>query len=98
MKFVLRYRPEVVADLDAGRRWYEERSAGLGSDFVVECSEALARIQRNPEWVAGDAYGVRPLRIHRFPYVIHYRIEGEMIVVFAIMFGGRDPSAWQGRI
>lgn len=45
MIFVLRYRPEVVADLDAGRRWYEERSAGLGSDFVVECSEVLARIQ-----------------------------------------------------
>ena len=45
MKFVLRYCPEVVADLDVGRRWYEERSAGLGSDFVVECSEGLARIQ-----------------------------------------------------
>ncbi len=30
MKFVLRYRPEVVADLDTGRRWYEERFAGLG--------------------------------------------------------------------
>jgi hypothetical protein len=52
MIFVLRYRPEVVADLDAGRRWYEERSAGLGSDFVVECSEALARIQRNPSGLA----------------------------------------------
>lgn len=51
MTFALRYRPEVIADLDAGRRWYEERSAGLGSDFIVECSEALARIQRNPEWV-----------------------------------------------
>jgi plasmid stabilization system protein ParE len=98
MKFVLRYRPEVVADLDAARCWYEERSAGLGSGFIVECSESLARIQRNPEWVGVDAYGVRSLRIHRFPYVIHYRIEGEMIVVFAIMFGGRDPSAWQGRI
>ena len=98
MKFVLRYRPEVVADLDGGRRWYEERSAGLGSDFVVECSEALARIQRNPEGVGVDAYGVRSLRIRRFPYVIHCRIEGEVIVVFAIMFGGRGPSAWQGRI
>ena len=52
MMFILRYRPEVVADLEAGRRWYEERSAGLGSDFVVECFEALARIQRNPEWLA----------------------------------------------
>jgi len=98
MKFVLRYRPEVVADLDAARCWYEERSAGLGSDFIVECSEALARIQRNPEWVGVDTYRVRSLRIRRFPYVIHYRIEGDMIVVFAIMFGGRDPSAWQGRI
>jgi plasmid stabilization system protein ParE len=98
MMFILRYRPEVVADLEAGRRWYEERSARLGSDFVVECFEALARIQRNPEWVGVDAYGVRSLRIRRFPYVIHYRIEGEMIVVFAIIFGGRDPSAWQERI
>jgi hypothetical protein len=44
MTFVLRYRPEVIADLDAGRRWYEDRSAGLGSDFIVKCSEALARI------------------------------------------------------
>lgn len=74
------------------------RKGPLGSDFVVECSEALARIQRNPEWVGVDAYGIRSLRIRRFPYVIHYRIEAEMIVVFAIMFGGRDPSAWQGRI
>jgi mRNA-degrading endonuclease RelE of RelBE toxin-antitoxin system len=41
---------------------------------------------------------VRSLRIRRFPYVIHYRIEAEMIVVFAVMFGGRDPAAWQDRI
>lgn len=98
MKFALRYRPEVVADLDAGRSWYEERSVGLGAAFVVECVEALGRIQQNPEWVAIDAYGVRSHHIRRFPYVIHDRIEGETIVVFAIMFGGRDPSAWQGRI
>lgn len=49
--------------------WYEERFAGLGWDFVVECSEPLARIQRDPEWVGVHAYGVRFLRIHRFPYV-----------------------------
>jgi toxin ParE1/3/4 len=98
MKFVLRYRREVIADLDAGRKWYEERSTWLGSDFIFECPEGLARIQRNPEWVSIDADGVRSLRIRRLPYVIHYRIEGEMIVVFAILFGGRDPSAWQGQL
>lgn len=98
MRFVIRYRPEVVADLDAGRRWYEERSAGLGGVFIGECSKALARIQQNPDWTGASADGVRSLRIRRFPYVIHYRIEGEMIVVFAVMFGGRDPAVWQERI
>jgi len=49
--------------------WYEDRFAGLGWDFVVEYSEPLARIQRNPEWVGVHAYGVRSLRIRRFPYV-----------------------------
>jgi hypothetical protein len=42
--------------------------------------------------------GFRSLRLHRFPYVLHYRLEGMKIVVFAIMFGGRDPSAWQDRL
>jgi len=98
MTFVLRFRPEVVADLDAGRRWYEERSTGLGTAFMVACSEALGRIHQNPEWVGVGACGVRSVRISGFPYVIHYRIEGEFIVVFAVMFGGRDPTAWEGRI
>jgi hypothetical protein len=60
MKFVLRYRPEVVADPDAARCWYEERSVRLGSDFIVECYEAVARIQRDPEWVGVDGYSAIP--------------------------------------
>lgn len=98
MRFRIRYRPEVVTDLDAGRRWYEERSTGLGGAFIGECSKALARIEQNPEWTGARADEVRSLRIRRFPYVIHYRIEAEMIVVFAVMFGGRDPAAWLDRI
>jgi len=35
MKFVLRYRPEVVADLDTGRRWYEERFARPARKWAV---------------------------------------------------------------
>jgi toxin ParE1/3/4 len=98
MRFTLRYRPEVVADLASGRMWYEARSRGLGDAFIDECSKALVRVRQNPEWIGSDEKGVRSLRIHRFPYVIHYRIEGKMIVIFAIMFGGRDPSAWQDRV
>lgn len=98
MSFLLRFRPEVVADLEAGCTWYEARSPGLGAAFIAACRDALVRIQRNPERVAADADGIRSVRLRRFPYLIHFRIEGETLVVFAIMFGGRDPAAWQARL
>ncbi len=94
----LRFRPEVATDLEDGARWYDERRAGLGAEFLHETRLTLDRIVQQPEQVAADATGIRSVRLHRFPYVVHYRIEGTMVVVFAIMFGGRDQSAWQDRM
>lgn len=97
MSLPVRFVPEVVEDLASARRWYDERSDGLGAAFLVACVEALERIGRNPEWIAADADGFRSIRLHRFPYVIHFRIEEGGIVIVAVMFGGRDPTAWQER-
>ena len=98
MNFSLRLRLEVVTDLEDGARWYDERSMGLGGEFLRETRLALDRIVQHPEQAAPDGTGIRSVRLHRFPYVVHYRIEGAMVVVFAIMFGGRDPSAWKDRM
>ena len=94
----LRFRPEVVGDLKDGAKWYDDKRLGLGGEFLQECKGALDRIRERPEQATADPDGVRSVRLHRFPYVIHYRIESSTIVVFAIMFGGRDPSAWRGRM
>lgn len=97
MTHFLRYRPEVVGDLEDGAGWYDDRRLGLGGEFPRECKAALDRILERPEQGTVDPDGVRSVRIHRFPYVIHYRIERSTIVVFAILCGGRDPSAWRDR-
>ena len=98
MSFALRYRPEVVTDLDKAAKWYDNRRNSLGAVFLQECKAALGRIEENPERVATDGQGIRSMRISRFPYVIHYRIEGQTVVIFGIMFGGRDPSEWHDRV
>lgn len=98
MKYELRFRPEVVADLENAAKWYDGRSPGLGAAFPSECKSALDSIVDNPEKVAVDSDGIRSRRIHRFPYIVHYRVERATIVVFAVMFGGRDPSAWSDRV
>jgi plasmid stabilization system protein ParE len=97
MSFVIRFRPEIVDDLEDAARWYDSRQPGLASEFLHECRRACDHIVEHPEYLAPVATGIRSLRLHRFPFVLHYRLEGTTVVVFAIMFGGRDPSAWQDR-
>ncbi len=94
MSDIIRFRPEIVGDLKDAASWYDSRQAGLGGEFLQECRRACDRLVEYPEHAAPDATGIRSLRLHRFPYVVHYRLEGSMVVVFAIMFGGRAPSAW----
>lgn len=97
MKWEPRFLPEFATDLEAAHRWYEARTPGLGSDFVLQCSRTLAAIQKNPDWVQADSDGIRSRRNNRFPYVIHFVLKQDVIVFIAVMFGGRDPSAWRGR-
>jgi plasmid stabilization system protein ParE len=98
MTYFLRFRPEVVGDLEDAGRWYDDRRLGLGGEFLQECKAALDCILDRPEQGTVAPDGLLSVRIRRFPYVIHYRIERTTIVVFAIMFGGRDPSAWRDRM
>ena len=98
MKYVLRFRPEVVGDLEQAEGWYDDRRLGLGREFLEECKAALDRILDRPEQGTIGAADVRSVRLHKFPYVIHFRIEQTTVVVFAVVFGGRDPSAWRDRM
>ena len=98
MTYSLRFRPEVVSDLEDAANWYDDRRKGLGAEFLQQCRAALDCILERPEQATVDPEGIRSVRIHRFPYVVHYRIERTTIVVLAIMFGGRDPSAWRNRM
>jgi mRNA-degrading endonuclease RelE of RelBE toxin-antitoxin system len=98
MTYVLRFRPEVVGDLEDAAQWYDDRRQGLGGEFLDECKLALDRILDRPEQGTVDSNGVRTVKLHRFPYVVHFRIERTTVVVFTIMFGGRDPSALRDRM
>jgi toxin ParE1/3/4 len=97
MKHPLRVRPEVPDDVAEAYRWYEGRSEGLGERFLRELKATYSRIALAPEIYAKGEWDVRSARMHRFPYLVHFRITGTEVVVLAVMYGGRDPSVWQNR-
>ena len=78
-------------------RWYETRSVGLGKRFLHELTVTLSRIATAPEAYAKGERDVRSARMRRFPYLVHFRVFREEVVVLAVMYGGRDAAVWHNR-
>jgi hypothetical protein len=95
--WVLSYRPEVEDGVIAAVVWYDARRRGLGDEFLAEYLAAIQRIRDNPLQFAVAATGLRPCRLKRFAYIVHFDVYGDHILVVAVMAGGRDDAAFVRR-
>jgi plasmid stabilization system protein ParE len=90
--------PGAVEEAEKATRWYRQRSARAGREFVEEVNYAIDRILAAPHrWPAGP-YGTRKFLLHRFPYVVVYRELPTAIQVLAVAHGHRRPGYWKNRI
>jgi plasmid stabilization system protein ParE len=90
-------REAAEADILEAARWYEERSAGLGTEFLRAVDVTLAEISRIPERypvVRGEA---RRALLRRFPYGVYFVVTPGLVSVIACMHARRDPRRWQER-
>ncbi len=93
----LSYRPEVEEDIVDAVTWYDDKRLGLGDELLFEYLAAIQRIRDNPLLFAAAANGLRPCRLKRFSYIVHFDVDGNDILVVALMGGGRDDSAFVHR-
>lgn len=78
--------------------WYEERSPGLGAEFVRSLEAGIERIRRTPLLSATIHGNIRRLLIRRFPYGIFYFIDGSEIFILGCLHAKRNPTSWKGRV
>lgn len=90
--------PEAELDLASVHDYYEDKSAGLGVEFLVEVAETLDRILTHPESYEERAANTRRAITHRFPYGIFYLLEDGAVTVVAVAHLSRDPSTWLRRL
>ena len=85
---------KTVAKAEAaeGYNWYEERSHGLGDQFLTAMEDVLAVIQRTPERFPVVLGPARKARLRRFPYAVYYIWREELIAVIAVFHAKRDPQ------
>ena len=98
MTYTLRFLPEVEEDVVAGYAWYEEKSPGLGEEFLRMFYACAGQIPQNL-LLYPKAHGeLRRRLLRRFPYAVYFRIQGDEIVVFGLFHCARDPRTIRARL
>lgn len=94
----VRFLPEARAELTEAVLRYDSQRDGLGDAFTDEVQSAIARIELLPEAWTPLAAGIRRCRTNHFPYGLVYSIEGEELVIIAVMHLHRRPGYWKDRL
>lgn len=90
----LRFRPEVAAELQDAREWYEARQPGLGDELFVELESVLTRIDGSPRSFAKVHGEVHRALLRRFPYAVFFVVEPDAMVILAVLHQALDPGRW----
>lgn len=89
--------PAANDDVAAAVGWYEEEQVGLGVRFGRQLVATYERILAHPLLYQDLGRGIRKAALHRFPYAVYYVVEGQAVVVTAVLHLHRDPAEWQRR-
>ncbi len=89
--------PRTDLDVAATFDWYEKEQAGLGREFLDELRATYERVAGGPLAYQDLRSGIRRALVRRFPYAVYFAVEGDVIVVLAVLHVSRDPAEWQGR-
>lgn len=87
------YPPAIETEIDKIRSYYNERSPGLGSEFVDEFERQVLALAAAPErWmvVTGD---IRRCLMRRFPDIIYFRrVDADLIRITVVKHQRRHPQ------
>lgn len=77
--------------------WYNEIDSHLADSLEMYIEAGLTTIQHNPNLYQKRYKKIRIHFIKRFPYGIHYFLEGTTIRVIGFFHTSRNPKRWQKR-
>ena len=90
-------RPEAQLEVQEAFDYYEEKTQGLGFEFMRSLDAALQSVKRNPFSYQTIYKESRRILIRKFPYALFYLVEEKQIIVIACFHQKRHPIDWLRR-
>ena len=91
MNYTLIVGEDAEADLAEAKDWYERQRPGLSADFLANVEKVFERLRKTPLMHAEIYKDARRAVVRRFPYVVYYRMEDDVVAILAVVRGGRNP-------
>jgi plasmid stabilization system protein ParE len=100
MSYRLEVRPQVWNDIAVAAEWYDARKAGLGVEFAWAVRDRIEDVQKQPllARIRDGRRSVRWVFPRRFPYRIVYRVEGDVVLVIAVIHAAQHDRRWKERV
>jgi toxin ParE1/3/4 len=98
LSFDVQVRRAAELDVAEVQLWYESQRSGLGAEFHSEVSQVIDRLAETPLIYQAMHRDVRRALVRRFPYLIWYRVLGEIVTVLACTHGSQDPARIKTRL
>ena len=95
MRYTLVIKPDAELDMLKSAQWYEEKQKNLGVRFLDEVGDKLYSVVGNPLQYQVRYKTTRLALVAHFPYAIHFVVEGEKIIVLAVLGTRENPEKWQ---
>ena len=89
---------EAFAEMVESARFYEEKSEGLGADFLTAVQATTDRILQSPGAASLQQANIRKRLVPGFPFSILYESHEDRILVAAVMHQRRRPGYWRKRL
>ena len=91
------FEPAAQAEIAEAFVWYEQKSYGLGGDFLRVIAAAEEQLTRFPEAFPPTRDRFRRILLRRFPYALHFELlEVQRVSVLACLHDRRSPGLWPG--
>jgi plasmid stabilization system protein ParE len=87
------YHPAIEAELRAIQDYYEERSPGLGGEFIDEFERQVLQLAARPERWMLIQEDLRRCLMRRFPYIIYFRkVDSGRVRITVVKHQRRHPN------
>ena len=90
-------KPFAEEDAAKAAVWYNNKSDGLGNEFLLALDAKINAIQRNPNHFQVVYKNIRRALTNRFPYGLFFIVENDTIYILAIIHTSRNPNIWRDR-